>query len=238
MARLLYVDESYDDSHYFVVGVLGDGAGIAQAERRLEDVAQAALNLGYPGGITPELHGSPMMQGTQDWATVQIQDRIDLTDNALESLGLFQMDVFCRGIQMTHFRQRYGRTSPHPWAFRNLLERLNERLDRLDEYAVVIADQHSQQRTLKRDLREAQLYGTPGYRRQVLDRIRDTAHFVDSSESRMIQLADLVAYVRRRRARGTERDTRAELTMRRLYGRLTVAVPEPAGQFDTVWWPP
>lgn len=178
-----------------------------------------------------------MLQGSGDWATIQLQDRVNLVDNALESLAAGQMEVFCRGINMDRFRHRYGQTDPHPWAFRNLLERLNERLRQANEYAVVIADEHSKQRTLKRDLRDAQRHGTPGYRGQILDRIRDTAHFVDSAESRMIQLADLVAYVRRRRARGPAADPRAEEAMQRLQGRITNSVPNPTGQFDTIWWP-
>lgn len=236
MARLFYVDESYDDAHHFVVGVLGDGRAIATAEQTLEDVSQEALRLGYPGRRRPELHGSQMLPGVGDWAAIQLRDRIRLVGMALDSLTACQLEVLCRGVEIRRFQLRYGENAnPHPWAFRNLLERLNERLEVIDNFAVVIADEHSQKETLRADLRNAQRIGTPGYRGQILERIRDTAHFVDSERSRMIQLADIVAYVRRRRARGVEDDPRAEQAMQVLYEKIARAVPEPSGQFDTIW---
>lgn len=42
--------------------------------------------------------------------------------------------------------------------------------------------------------------GTTGYRTQLLDRVVDTVHFVNSAPCPMVQLADVVTYVKRRAA--------------------------------------
>lgn len=59
-----------------------------------------------------------------------------------------------------------------------------------------------------------QRHETGGYRRQVLDRVLDAAHLVDSQLSAMTQLADMAAFVHRRRLYiPKENDQRAEAVM-------------------------
>lgn len=117
-------------------------------------------------------------------------------------LGSLRRRGHLQGFDLTRFRKKYGDLDHYPWAFENLLERLNERLLERGEYAVVIADeQHAYKDELQRQVmlgRQRAPYG--GYRAQQLTQVLDTAHFVDSKLSRLTQLADMVAFVVRRRA--------------------------------------
>jgi hypothetical protein len=132
-----------------------------------------------------------------------------------------------------------GRSSspndPYTRAFSKLRERLNERLIARDDYGLVTADEQSEhQETLQRQLAHEKEYGTGGYRGQVLERVLDTAHFVDPRLSRLTQLADLVSFVLRRRAgRLHEYDARMEAVMQRRAGPIYAAVPEPQGLYHT-----
>jgi hypothetical protein len=106
----------------------------------------------------------------------------------------------------------------------------------VDDYAVVIADQQHQHRErVQRDVIDCRIHGTSGYRSQKLDRILDTAHFVDSELSRMIQLADMVAFIARRRLSvPTETDSRAEIAMSNLDAKIRAAVPDPKAKYLTI----
>ena len=122
-------------------------------------------------------------------------------------------------------------TSPH-------LERLNERLKARDEYGLVIADeQHQYGPQLTRLVGQWKDQGTGGYRGQVLSRILDAVHFVDSKVSPMTQLADIAAYVHRRRLFvPTESNPNAEAAMKMLHDLVLVGVPDPTGQYVTTWY--
>lgn len=237
MALLFHIDESADGRYHFHLGALADGFQIAAAERDLEKVARDAVDAGLPK-VFAELHGAEMAHGGGDWSNVSLPDRLQLLEAALSVIGAYGIELISRGVHLDAFRAKYGPGSPYTWLFRNLLERLNERLKSRDSYGLVIADeQHQYRHVLLKDLIEGQRYTTPGYRGQRLDRIVDTAHFVDSKLSRMIQLADMAVYIRRRRERGPEADPRAEAVMARLSGLVSAGVPDPSWQYNTVWQP-
>jgi hypothetical protein len=233
---LFYVDESADHLHHFHVGVLADASQIAKAEPVLAAVAEHAWDLGFPR-FTPELHGAEIWNASGGWSRLTHDQRFGVMEQTLDVLSGCGIEVIARGINLDRFRKRYGSLDDvHFIAFRNLMERLNERLRERNEHALVIADEHGNKVALKRSLASAKSIGTPGYRSQKLDRVIDTAHFVDSAESRMVQLADVAAYVRRRRAMGPQNHPNAEAALQRMYTVVMEAVPEPKGQFDSIYW--
>lgn len=171
------------------------------------------------------------------WSKSTHAQSIDVFDQALALLQQHSVEVIARGARLPPFQRQHGNTaSPYVWEFSNLLERLNERLKDRGDYGIVIADQQAQYRQrLQRNLADGRENGTGGYRNQKLTRILDTAHFVDSQQSPMVQLADLVAFIMRRRACTThERDARQEKVMLRLFNRIHAAIPEPRGQYHTI----
>lgn len=71
------------------------------------------------------------------------------------------------------------------------------------------ADQVPDQENHQRRVEQYRRAGTPGYRKNVLEKISQLIQFSDSSLVGGLQIADLTAYVHRRRAVVTEGDPRA-----------------------------
>lgn len=234
---MFYLDESWDDHHYFCAGILVDADQVAIIEQRLDAIAaELSSFFNKPRIDNPEFHGVAILQQKGDWARFDLDRLIDTVDGALSVIEEADVEVVAHGFDLPRFAEKYGtERDPHPWAFSNTLERVNERLKVYGERAIVIADEHSVKDRLRRDFEAAKRYGTSGYRRQTFTQLVDTVHFVDSRLSRAVQLADLVAYVRRRRAMGPERDRRAEAAMVRLYAHIEAGVQ--SGACNTIWWP-
>lgn len=235
MTLLFYVDESRDTLHHFHLGLLTTGAQVSTLEADLEAIVDAAFEDGACR-YRSELHGVDLFHGTGDWSRATVPQRISVYESALELIPRHGVEVLARGANLARFGARYGGGDPYRWEFSNLLERLNERLRSRDEFGLVIADeQHQFRDLLRRDLANSKEHGTGGYRSQRLTRVLDTAHFVDSRLSRVTQLADLTAFVVRRRAScPAESDPRQEAVMARLFGLVTSGIPEPRGQYHTV----
>lgn len=241
MTLLFFVDESADRTHHYHVGLLASGEQVAAAENELDQVAQLALDLGYNDGWPPrpELHGLEIFSGAKGWAGLSYAQRYEVVEAALDVIGRHGVEVLARGVELARFQKRYNKDKSflHQIAFRNLLERLCERLAQRDDLGLVIADEHYTKSVMRHEVRQAKSGRTPGYRGTNFARILDTLHFVDSGDSRMVQLADLVAFTRRRRRSiPTERHPDGEAAMARIAERLHDAVPEPSGQYDSVYW--
>lgn len=232
---MFHVDESADQLHHLHSGVLVDARDAAAASKRLDEiVVQAHLDRLCSWGA--ELHATDIINKRQSWRG-PLEERANVIRQALQVLAAHNIEVISHGAELSAVRKRYGdQFDPYLWEFSNLLERLNERLRARDEYAVVIADHHATHRDrLQQNVIDARTRGTGGYRNQVLDRIVDTAHFVDSRLSRMTQLADLVVYtLRRRRSIPVETDQRAEVIQTELVDLIIAAIPDPRAKYNTI----
>jgi len=234
MTLLFYVDESADHLSHFHAGLLLDGKQAVCAEKALDKVAMRACELGYPKEEV-ELHGAHIWNGKNDWGELCHEARYYILEAALDVLIAGNIEVIMRGFDLGHWKRKYGSKPPHSYCFMNLLERLNERLEERKERALVIADEHHDKSLMKRTLQLAKVDGTWGYRKQKLDRIVDTVHFIDSQESRLVQLADVVAFTRRRHKLGPQRHPNSVVGLARMVERIRRATPYPVGQFDSVW---
>ena len=238
MTLLFHVDESIQAKRYHVhLGTLADGAQVAAFEKKLDALRWDANDAGAIG--LPEFHGYEMLQSQGDWGSVSVGDAINLAKGSLEMIGTLGIEIIIRAADLPTVRQRRGEdTDIYKWMFSNLLERLNERLKARDEYGLVIADeQHQYGPQLTRLVGQWKDQGTGGYRGQVLSRILDAVHFVDSKVSPMTQLADIAAYVHRRRLFvPTESNPNAEAAMKMLHDLVLVGVPDPTGQYVTTWY--
>lgn len=237
MTLLFHVDESIQNGSFQVhLGLLADGDQIAEFQKRLADLWWDATEAGARGDV--EFHAYDMLQARGDWRRVDIADAVDLVRSALRSIDELDIEVIVRAANLATVRKRRGADFDlYPMMFSNLLERLNERLGGRGEYGLVIADeQHEYVDRLKVLVHRWQRQGTWGYRGQVLSRVLDAVHFVDSSLSPMTQLADMAAYVHGRRlANPTESNPKVEAAMKELHGLVMAGVPAPTGAYCTTW---
>lgn len=239
---LFYVDEAYDKTHYVLAGVLVGSERVLIVENHLASLSQqAAARLGYLDYTSTglELHTSHIVSGKKRWKQLSHDDRFAIVEQIVSIIPAAGVDVITRAMHIPRFQSRYG-DSPerlHELAFRNLMERLCERLRSLEETCLVVADEHHAKKSIRTDIRWGQTVGTRGYRGQKFDRILATIHFVDSSESRMIQLSDAVANrTLGRRTYPAEEKPAVEAAMANIWEHILAGVPHPLGQFSSVYY--
>jgi hypothetical protein len=86
---------------------------------------------------------------------------------------------------------------------------------------LIIADNRSDRERHREHFATYQTRGTPGvYMDTTLDRLLDTVHFAPSHQSRMLQAADMFAFIYRRRQTVQESDPRSEAAMRKLWSAI------------------
>ena len=114
----------------------------------------------------------------------------------------------------------------------HLLERVDEYVTSVGEYALVIADEVDAQAKHRADLSTYREVGTLGYRHRKLTRIVDTLHFAPSNASRLVQATDVIAFLYRRVFTCEETDERSRKAKLAMWKRLV-----PRVQHELCWFP-
>jgi Protein of unknown function (DUF3800) len=223
--RLAYIDESYTRDFYFIGAVVVDDVSAPALERALDEVAARARSAYLPDVAAPvELHGNPLFQGSKEWAPVkrQIRALISVYEQAMKAIGSQDLHIFLRGLDCQRHRARYAVPRPeHSVVLQHMLERLDEFGQELGEQILVIADDIDDPDRHRMNLHDFRLTGTPGYRSSRLPNILDTLHFAPSRHSRLIQAADLVTFLHRRRSTIVETNVKQAQAIDRLWGHVT-----------------
>lgn len=194
--HLLYCDESGTVSdpaqHHFVL------AGISLFERQnfwvaaeLDKIA-ARFNPADPNSV--ELHGNPMFQGKGFWRQFPTDVRIQALQDCLSVFAESHKSnrIFACVIRKTL-------ASPHDpveLSFEQLASRFDHYLMRLyktgdSQRGVIIFDKSTYESTIQNLATD---FRTVGHTWGVLRNLAEVPLFLDSKASRLIQLADLVAY--------------------------------------------
>ncbi len=103
----------------------------------------------------------------------------------------------------------------------------------LGEYALIIADEVDAQARHRADLAGYRDVGTAGYRSRKLTRIVDTLHFAPSNASRLVQAADVIAFLYRRVFACQETDERSRKAKLAMWSRLAPRVHHELRWFPT-----
>ena len=96
----------------------------------------------------------------------------------------------------------------------------------------LIADEVDAQAKHRADLSTYREVGTLGYRHRKLTRIVDTLHFAPSNASRLVQAADVIAFLYRRVFTCEETDERSRRAKLAMWKRLV-----PRVQHELCWFP-
>lgn len=206
---LLYADDSGSPGdkgqEYFVLG------GVAIFERQvhwinleLEKVA-AKFDPANPRSI--ELHGSPMLNGRDEWASVSYENRVQAIKDGLAVLATSKVSTaaFCVAVK----KSTIPSVDPVEWAFEELCKRFDHFLklmykDSRDkntsghnrasneaQRGIMIIDESTKETSLQRLALD---FRTTGHSSGILRNLVEVPLFVDSRATRLVQLADLVAY--------------------------------------------
>lgn len=201
--HLLYLDESGSATdagqHYFVL------AGVAVFERCTHWVEQdlqkiaARFNSDDPHAI--ELHGSPMRGGRGVWRSFKVEQRFDAIKDALEVVAnRYPRDLRLFGAVVR--RQALVGADPIEHAFEQVANRFDLFLRRLhkkhrdSQRGLIVLDKSSTEQRIQTLARE---FKYVGHRWGTTMNYAEVPVFLDSAASRLIQLADLIAFALFRR---------------------------------------
>ena len=194
--HLLYADESgsvKDPSQsYFVF------AGVSVFERQsywisseLEKIA-ARFDPAHPESI--ELHGSPMYGGRNKWRSFPVKMRHDAIKDALSVLA--GSDISNRIFVCAINKAKASPQDPVLMGFEQIASRFDQYLMRLhkqnnSQRGIIIFDKSTYESTIQNLATD---FRTIGHTWGVIRNFAEVTLFLDSKASRLIQLADLVAY--------------------------------------------
>jgi hypothetical protein len=180
--NLLYVDES---------GSVPDPKqSFFWLDSKLNEIA-AQFDPGAPFSV--ELHASPMMNGKNRWRQFSIKDRIDAIQNSLKIIADSSLSTIFACIVR---KSKVSHQDPVEIAFEQLASRFDYYLKRLHKQGnrqkgIMILDKSSYESVIQK---RAIDFRINGHTWEVIRNLAEVPLFLDSRASRLMQLADLVAY--------------------------------------------
>jgi len=198
---LLYVDESGaatdpTQKHFVLAGVAVFERQSHWVEQELNDIA-SRFNQHDPYSI--ELHGSPMRSGKGQWNRIKRDERFRAIADALKNGVLLQhkrmsgMRLFGAVIN----KSSISGEDPVVHAFENITIRFDQFLKRLHnknrntQRGIMLFDKSTTEQRIQTLARE---FKYTGHKWGKTNNYAEVPVFLDSKASRLIQLADLVAY--------------------------------------------
>ena len=200
---VLYIDGSGsvrnpEEKHFVLAGVAMFERTIFHTIRDLDEVV-ASFNLGHPTDEV-ELHGSPMLQGRdRHWRSIPRARRVEMMSEALSVLDKAPRNARAFGIVVN--KEAISPADPVEYAFEEICNRFNLFLrrnfqsrggrDEDKQKGLVVMDESNYEQPLQALAREFRIIGT---RWGHLRNLAEVPLFVDSRASRIVQLADLLAF--------------------------------------------
>lgn len=230
----LFVDESYQQDHYYIAGVLVTDKQRTTLESRMDDLAES-VRARNGWSAAPEFHAHALMNGLDDWAAFRGNFGRSVAEyqkvmHAIQNSGA---RVYLEGVDVNRLNARYKYPdSPHEVSLRHLLERVNEQCAKEGIQYKVVADSVPEQDNFNEAIQNFARWGTPGYKSQRLLCVDGDIRFVDSRTSRGVQAADMAAYILRRH----REEVSASKAARKASKRLVKAMG-PALVYQRKWMP-
>ena len=205
--HILYIDGSGSSSnpeekHFVLAGVAVFERTIFHAIKALDDVVDS-FGVGQPSSEI-EIHGNPMLQGKGKWRSIPRLRRVEMMREALGVLTGAAKTAKAFGVVVD--KQSIAPKDPVEYAFEEICNRFNLFLNRnfksrggRDEdkqKGLVVMDESNYEQPLQALARE---FRTSGTRWGDLRNMAEVPLFVDSRASRLVQLADLLAFALWRR---------------------------------------
>ncbi len=193
---LFYVDESGHgadpNQRYFVL------AGFSVFERQSwwisEELEQIACRFDPATPDTVELHGSPMLQGRDGW---KLHPRADREQAMRDALSVFTASHPSNvAFAVVVDKAAVSPLDPVEVAFEQITTRFDKSLGRMHkrgntQRGLILFDKSVHEASLQKLTRE---FRRIGHQWGILRNLSEVPVFIDSKASRLIQLADLIAY--------------------------------------------
>ena len=200
---ILYIDDSGSPSnpgekHFILAGVAMFERNIFHTIQQLDKVVES-FDLGIPAGEV-EIHGSIMLQGkAPSWKGIPRPQRIEMISKVLGVLTNAMDSVRAFGVVVD--KASVSPQDPVEYAFEEICNRFNLFLNRNfkkrggrtedKQKGLVVMDESQHEQPLQALARDFRISGT---RWGDLRNMAEVPLFVDSRASRIVQLADLLAF--------------------------------------------
>lgn len=226
--KLAYVDESYTSGCFVMGAVLIDDASGPVLHHALEDIAERARTLWLPGREGPlELHGNPIFQGTGPYEPIahEVRKLISIYEDSMHAVGASGARIFLQGLDTGRHRAHCAAPGPpSEVVLQHLLEQIDVHARSNGEQVLVICDEVDDANRQRDRLRDFRAGGTSDFGAARLGNILDTLHFAPSCHSRLVQAADLVAFLWRRRLSVVESSPKKAVVVERIWRLVEPAV--------------
>lgn len=235
--RLIFIDESARDNHYYFFGALiADAEAVKHIEQALDGIGQLIANNSPGFRADAEFHAVDMFHAKKDWKIVEPGWRVKAAELVAKAIARSGAKFVFRGVDLDRLRTRYPNPYPaHLLTLGHLLEELHTQLTSLDvpdHLGLVLADEHHSAPGARRSLRNLKVSAIPGYSHGPVTNIADTLYFGPSHESRLLQAADVATYFFNRQLTIVESDARVKAAVDRIVERIRRATVS-----DYVWRP-
>lgn len=194
--HLLYVDESGSTSdptqNYFVL------SGISIPEKRTywveKEMNEIAAKFDSEDPYNIELHGSPMRSGKKEWRPFSLEERIQAIKDCLQIIARSKGDI--RIFASVVERGANINDDIITYSFTQISSRFDMYLQRLHKQGntqrgIAVFDKSTTEKSIQN---LARTFRETGHTYGQLYNFAEVPLFLDSKASRLIQLADLVAY--------------------------------------------
>lgn len=194
---LLYIDDSGSvfnstQNHFILAGLAVFERSTYWISKELDNIA-SRFNSIDPYSI--ELHGSPMVTGRNSWRKIPKKDRIKAIEDALNVVNLPMNDCILFGACVN--KSKISPEDPIEYCFEQINSRFDHFLRRKynnskkKERGMIIFDKSTSETAIQQ---LAIQYREIGHTWGSLKNMAEVPSFIDSKASRLIQLADLIAY--------------------------------------------
>ncbi len=199
MKLTAFLDESYDPHYYWICSVISEASDSVRLSNDLDSIA-SGIAAACDMEKVPEMHAHEVFQGKGVWKLDPHlkKYRGDFLTQFCNLIASSNLTLILQGIDRDKHTHRYSDPlPPHEVLMMYSLERINEHARKQDSSVHVIADHIHMQGALQKNLNSYRNHSTWGYKAQRLDRVT-SLEFAKSHDYRLIQIADLVAYLARR----------------------------------------
>lgn len=219
-----YVDESHTPAYFCFAAVVADEYAIRDLTLRLDaEMDEVSRRFGLPPGV--EIHGYPMFHGRDVWSVVPPRSRIWAYERIVSVILNADVRIIFRGIHTDDFLESgpFAKTiTREQLCFQDMLMRLNSLSAKDDTHTLVIVDDRDDRESHRAHFSAHRKFDArAGGGNERLERLLDTIYFAPSYPSRLLQAADVLAFIIRRWQAHVELDPRSFGVMKRLHEKLT-----------------
>ncbi|MFT4188880.1 MAG: DUF3800 domain-containing protein [Aeromicrobium sp.] len=218
---LTYADESFSPRLFLIAAVVATPEQVKSLSEALDDHV-ASLSASHTAlHYREELHGYEVFHGKKNWSTLAPRQRVRVFIDVFDLIAASGVRIVIRGLDVTAHRSRHASPRPpYSVGLTRIFEEIQLIAENENDLALLICDEYHKDDRHRKLLTDYRRWTTPSEKPVEIDRIIDTIHFTPSHESRLIQAADMVAFIRLRKVDIDSPDPRETRAIRQLWNTI------------------